>query len=252
MQKSIMDSQNFRQLKGKSVQYYIDEFRRRALILGINLCSQETLLNYIGGLHSYLRHTILMFNPKNLDEICVQATHLEVRGKQSIDEKSESFLEYEGKGKGKFNVRGKRNNPTKREKEKLTCKHFSKNGHDEDHCWQLHSGFKANKLKSKEKGKTTTIIEHELGSVSGDETKITTIGLKGNNTVSTSSSYCSNLTQDEDRRIELFHIGFMSKNTYIDTLFYSDSQANLISEDLDKKLNPETVRHPRPYILGWI
>ena len=44
----------------------------------------------------------------------------------------------------------------------------------------------------------------------------------------------------------------MYKHTNIDTLFYVDSQANFISEDLDKKLNPETVRHPRPYLLGWI
>ena len=48
MQKAIMDWKNFRQLKGKSVQDYTHEFRRRALILGINLYSQETLLNYIG------------------------------------------------------------------------------------------------------------------------------------------------------------------------------------------------------------
>ena len=76
----------------------IHEFRRRALILGINLYSQETLLKYIGGLHSFLRHTILMFNPTNIDEVCVQATHLEARGKHNIDEKSNS----EGKGMGNF------------------------------------------------------------------------------------------------------------------------------------------------------
>ena len=94
-----MDWQHFRQLKGQSAQDYTHEYRRRALILGINLYSQETLLKYIGGLHSYLRHTILMFNPTNLDEVCVQATHLEARGKKNIDEKSDS----EGKGKGNFN-----------------------------------------------------------------------------------------------------------------------------------------------------
>jgi hypothetical protein len=52
------------------------------LILGIDLSSQENLLKYIGGLHSYLRHAILMFNPTNLDEDFVQETHLEARGKQ--------------------------------------------------------------------------------------------------------------------------------------------------------------------------
>ena len=91
-----------------------------------------------------------MFNPTNLDEVCVQATHLEARGKHSADEKSDSFLEYDGKGKGKFNGKGKKNESIKLEKEKLTCKHCLKNGHDEDHCWQLHPELKPNKLKTKE------------------------------------------------------------------------------------------------------
>ena len=65
------------------------------------------------------------------------------------------------------------------------------------------------------------------------------------------SSNCSNDTHDEDTRIELFHIRVVS-NTRIDTLFDSGSQANLISKDLVKKLNLETVTHPRPYHLGWI
>ena len=51
-QKSIMDWHNFRQLKIQSVQDYTHEFRRRALILGVNLYSQETFLKYIGGLHT--------------------------------------------------------------------------------------------------------------------------------------------------------------------------------------------------------
>ena len=57
----------------------------RALILGIPLYTQETLLKFIGGLHSYLCHTILMFNPTNLDEVCVQATHIESKGKNAHD-----------------------------------------------------------------------------------------------------------------------------------------------------------------------
>jgi hypothetical protein len=68
------------------VQSYTQEFRRRALILVIDLSSQETLLKYIGGLHNYLMHTILMFNPTNLDEVCVHATHLEARGRNEPQE----------------------------------------------------------------------------------------------------------------------------------------------------------------------
>jgi len=38
-------------------------------------------LKYIDGLQSYLRHTILTFNPTSIDEVSVQARHLEARGK---------------------------------------------------------------------------------------------------------------------------------------------------------------------------
>jgi len=64
-----------------------------------------------------------MFNLSNLDEVCVQATHLEARGKQKVEEKGES----EGKGKEKGGKwKGKKNASIKKEKEKLTCKNYSK------------------------------------------------------------------------------------------------------------------------------
>ena len=51
------------------------------MILRIYLDSPETLLKYIGGLHIYLKHNILMFNLTSIDEVSIQATHLEARGK---------------------------------------------------------------------------------------------------------------------------------------------------------------------------
>lgn len=35
-------------------------------------------------------------------------------------------------------------------------------------------------------------------------------------------------------------------------MFDSGSQKNLISENLVKKINLETIPHPKPYPLGWI
>lgn len=49
MKKSIMYWKKFRKAKGQSVQSYTQEFKRRALILGIDLSSQDTLLKYIRG-----------------------------------------------------------------------------------------------------------------------------------------------------------------------------------------------------------
>ena len=57
---------------------------------------------------------------------------------------------------------------------------------------------------------------------------------------------------NEEERIELFHVRVISKNTKIDTLFDNGSQENLISEYLVKKINIETIPHPKPYPLGWI
>jgi hypothetical protein len=97
--------------------------------LGIPLDTQETLLKYIGGLHSYLRHTILMFNPASLDEVCVQATHLESRGKNVNVDFVKPFKPTEGKfkGKGKEKFKGEKTNTVK--KEKPTCTHCKKEGH---------------------------------------------------------------------------------------------------------------------------
>ena len=100
----MIDWQNLRQGKGQSVQEYTQEFKKRDLVLGIPLYTQETILKYIGGLHSYLRHMILMFNLTNLDEVCVQATHMESKGKNTKENFSKKPLKPDGnkfKGKGK-------------------------------------------------------------------------------------------------------------------------------------------------------
>ena len=73
-------------------------------MLRVDLHSQDTLLTYIGGLHSYLIHTILMFNPTSLDEVCVQATHLEARRKNIPEEGKRKPFKGGEKGKGNKNV----------------------------------------------------------------------------------------------------------------------------------------------------
>ena len=67
-----------------------------------------------------------MFNPTNLDEVCVQETHLESRGKNVLQETSKKPSKYGDKGKGKFKGKGKKNSTVKKEGEKLTYKHCSK------------------------------------------------------------------------------------------------------------------------------
>jgi hypothetical protein len=75
-----------------------------------------------------------------------------------------------------------------------------------------------------------------LGSNSGDETKITTIGLS---------------SDDYEDRCKLFHIRVIMKHTKIDTLLDSGFQSNLISEVV-KQLGLTTKLHHKPYPLKWI
>ena len=70
-----------------------------------------------------------------------------------------------------------------------------------------------------EENKTTTTIQHDLGSNSEDETKVLAMGLQGKS----SFEYVSKVEPiiDEMKRSELFHIMVISKHTKIDNLFGS-------------------------------
>jgi hypothetical protein len=70
-QTTITEWKHLRQGKGKNIQAYTHEFKNKELSLGISLYTHETLINYIGVMHSYLHHTIFMFNPINIDKLSV-------------------------------------------------------------------------------------------------------------------------------------------------------------------------------------
>ena len=66
-----------------------------------------------------------MFNPTSLDEVFVQATHLEARGKNISEEGRKK--PFKGKNKEKTSKgKNKKNASVKKEGEKVLCKHCSK------------------------------------------------------------------------------------------------------------------------------
>ena len=79
-----------------------------------------------------------------------------------------------------------------------------------------------------------------MGSNSGDESKISTVGLTGK------------IGDGFDSRSKLFHIRVVMRHTKVDTLIDSGSQSNLISEDVVKQLGLNTQMHHKPYSLKWI
>ncbi|XP_020262299.1 uncharacterized protein LOC109838254 [Asparagus officinalis] len=60
------------------------------------------------------------------------------------------------------------------------------------------------------------------------------------------------MAENEDPREQLFVLKLQVKTSLIDIIVDLGSQKNLISETLVRKLGLKTVKHPKPYPLGWI
>lgn len=119
--------------------------------------SPETLLKYIGGLHGYLRHIILIFNPTSLDDVSVQATHLEDRGKNVNPEVGGTYKYSIRKRKEKNNLKWNERKENIVQNNKPSCIRCKKGGHNEAHCWLLHPELKPKKFGGKERKNVAAI-----------------------------------------------------------------------------------------------
>jgi hypothetical protein len=83
-----------------------------------------------------------------------------------------------------------------RKEGKPSCKHCKKGGHDEDRCWQLHLEKRPKWFKEKKGMQTVAATTRpiDLGSDSGDESKISLVGMTGK------------IGEGIDCRSNLFHI----------------------------------------------
>jgi hypothetical protein len=118
-----------------------------------------------------------MFNSTNIDEVSVQATHLEAnKGKHVVEYELEVPHEFEEKLKGKHKSK-KKNIMKKDEEQKPTCSHWKKKGHDENHCWKLHPELKKKWAQPRQGKKKTTTIVQDLGSDFEVETNVKSMGI---------------------------------------------------------------------------
>jgi hypothetical protein len=171
-------------------------------------------MKYIGGLPTHICNTVFMFVPTNIDEVYVQATYIEV-GKTRVGVSGESSSRKEDKRKWNR----KKENSVEIKEETPSCKHCKKEGHDEEHFSKFHPE-KRPKLLKERKGRQSIAVETRptnLGSDSGDESKISVVGLTGK------------IGDGFDSRSKFFHIRVIMRHTKVDTLIDSGSQSNLIS-----------------------
>jgi hypothetical protein len=75
----------------------------------------------------------------------------------------------------------------------------------------LHPELRPKQFGGKGKPKTIAIVQHDLGSDSGDEERIATFGMQGKYSFYACSSSSNESHDDDIRRSELFHIRFLSE-----------------------------------------
>lgn len=99
----------------------------------------------------------------------------------------------------------------------MVCKNCSKEGNDENHCWESHLENRPNRFNNKWKQKTAATTQHDLGEDLGDKSKITSMGLKNMKVKEIETKPCTSTSNyhihapNEEERIELFHVRVISK-----------------------------------------
>jgi hypothetical protein len=155
--------------------------------LNIPLDSYETLMKYIGALHNYIRHTLMLFNHTHIDEVCVLSSHLENKGKHVQEDPTKKPSNFPQNNFKKFNRKDKKIATVTREGGKPYCTHCKKSIHDEEHCWKLHLEKKPKQFSGKRNRKIIYTVRQDIGSDSGDEGKITVVGVQGKYSLHASS-----------------------------------------------------------------
>ena len=73
-----------------------------------------------------------MFNPTNLDKVCVQTMHIEYKGNSYRDNISSDQSNQSKEGKEKW--KRKHTTTVKKVDTMISCSHCQNDGHDEEHC----------------------------------------------------------------------------------------------------------------------
>ena len=91
-----------------------------------------------------------MFNPTNIDEVSVQATHLEAsKGNHVFEDVSKKPHKFEKQSKEKG--KSKKTTTMKKDEDNPICSHYKKQGREEEKCQKLHPQMLPKKFKDKGK-----------------------------------------------------------------------------------------------------
>lgn len=134
--------------------------------MGISLDSLETITKYIFYVHSYIIHSLLLFEPTTIHAGSVKAIHIEYKGKndEEYNPNKSSFKPHNGNFKGKGKGKEKKAATTKEEGVNPSCTHCKKEVHDDEQCWKLHIKLKPKRFGGKGKKKMVATTQKVFGS----------------------------------------------------------------------------------------
>lgn len=120
-----------------------------------------------------------MFNPTELDNVCVQTIHLEERGKFAREgNKKNASNNNSKKNKGKGKNKGENTSTIQKKKSKDQCNHCKKEGYLEAKCWKLHPQ-QCIKSKWKENKKQAATLIKEVDDGFDVDEKMACMALQG-------------------------------------------------------------------------
>ncbi|XP_004305946.1 PREDICTED: uncharacterized protein LOC101303732 [Fragaria vesca subsp. vesca] len=233
---------NLRQRFNQSVQEYTTEFQNQAMVLDIVLEDYSVYMKYVSGLNEYIRKELRLFTVESIAEASVKAIAIESRLRKG-----------EAKGEAKLPGNKTNNSGVKKEepkrdknesegKESSTCSHCGATNHAVEKCWVKYPHLKPRGLRQQEAKKKAALITGPT-EVPGMTEPNTRLNLMAGKTP---------IAEKEDPREQLFVVKLQVKTSLVDAIVDPGSQKNLISEALVQKLGLKTVKHPKPYPLGWI
>lgn len=146
---------------GQSMHEYTTKLRKIAIMFGISSKNPNVLLKYLGGLHLHLCEQMMLFNPKSVDEACVQTQYLENIGlerAQSIGSKQKEQHDASKEGKKQKGVKHKKMAATSHQCNDPS-NHCNIDGHIEEKCWKLHPKLNLKNKKKYKKKKNFMAID---------------------------------------------------------------------------------------------
>eukprot|EP00253_Pinus_taeda_P024887 PITA_24887 len=250
-----------RQGRDQDVPEFTNIFHTLRAKLGIKDSEQHFILKYHGCLHKYIQEKIQFLNIPSLSA----AYRFAIKVKQKFKQKKRDFGSVNPKqGKGaprpqnkgqsqggtsqdnQLKLQAKNNAAKPRKDTRIWCAFHKSSTHNTSECWAKQSLVAELKVSESD-----ACSDSESEPDKGYEKWKQIIDADPSTIVATAEIQ-KNEPKDPEEEDCLFHSQMWVKGSPIQFIVDSESQKNLILEEVVKRFGLLTTAHPQPYTIGWL